>query len=229
MVNKENVEQIYNENKLLVRAMDWPRLQRNGNALEYDCTTWANEFCLLLNRSLSSASTTLIVPNVGVSTYKNIGFLINSDLANCFHIAISDSGSSGDVERGDFSANKSDFERIEELSKYIKENNSTIMNEVNVVTSLDSVVGLFITKCQKQQYLLSMILVVQKCLKNILDVEYPIYLYDSKCGTIEKVELTIELEEEIISNLNTKNIFYWPDDYDEPVLESLDNIKTKSL
>jgi len=222
-------EQIYSEKKLLVRAMDWPRLQRNGDELEYDCTTWANEFNLLANGNLSSASTTLIVPNVGVSTYKNIGFLINSDLANCFHIAISDSGSSGDIEKGDFFANSSDFDSIKKLSDYIEENNSTVMNEVNVVASIDSVVGLFINKCGQQQHLLSQALVVQKVLQHMLNIEYPIYLYDPRYGNIEKIELTIELQEEIISNLRTKNIFYWPDDYDKPVFESLDRIRLKSL
>ena len=223
------VEQIYNDNKLLVRAMDWPQLQRNGNDLVYDCTTWANEFNLLANEKLSSASTTLIVPNVGVSTYKNIGFLMNSDLVNCFHIAISDSGSSGNIENGDFFAGDSDFDSVEELSNYIKDNNSTTMNEINVVASLDSVVGLFINKCEQQQYLLSQALVVQKCLKSMLDIDYPIYLYDLKYGNLEKIELTTELQEGIITNLKTKNIFYWPDDYSEPIFESIDNIKSRLL
>ena len=98
----DKVESIYSEKKLLVRAMDFPQLKNSNNGLEYDCTTWANEFCMLMNGNLSSASSTLIIPNVGVSTYKNIGFLINSDLANCFHIAKSDSGSSGNISSGDF-------------------------------------------------------------------------------------------------------------------------------
>lgn len=225
----DKVKQIYNEEKLLVRAMDWPQLQKNENDLEYDCTTWANEFNLLASGKLSSASTTLIIPNVGVSIYKNIGFLINSDLVNCFHIAVSDSGSSGDIQRGDFFANNSDFDDIQGLSNYIKDNNSTIMNEVNVVASLDSVLGLFINKCGQHQYLLSQALVIQKFLNHMLDIEYPIYLYDSKCGNIERIELTVELQEEIMSNLKTKNIFYWLDNYNEPVFECLDNIKSKSL
>lgn len=42
----DNVEMLYNDNKLLVRAMDWPTLRKNTNELCYDCTTWTNEFCL---------------------------------------------------------------------------------------------------------------------------------------------------------------------------------------
>lgn len=30
---------LYNESKLLVRAMDWPYLKRGINGLEYNCTT----------------------------------------------------------------------------------------------------------------------------------------------------------------------------------------------
>ena len=78
----DDIKTLYNEGKLLVRAMDWPQLKNGINGFEYDCTTWANEFCMLMNEGLSSVSSTLIVPDIGVSTYKNIGFLINSDLAN---------------------------------------------------------------------------------------------------------------------------------------------------
>lgn len=225
----EEINKIYNENKLLVRAMDWPRLQRNGDSLEYDCTTWANEFSLLKNQQLSSASTTLIVPNVGVSTYKNIGFLINSDLANCFHISVSDSGSNGDIKNGDFSANKPDFTKLADLAKFIIDNNSTHMNEVNIVTNIDSVVGLFINKCSNQKYLLEAIFIIQRCLIKMLNIEYPLYLYDSQKGIIERIILTPEMEEEITANLPTKNIFYWPDDFDEPVIESLNHINQKAL
>ena len=126
----EDAISLYNQDKLLVRAMDWPQISRGTNGLQYDCTSWANEFDMMMNSMLSSASSTLLVPGVGVSTYKNIGFLINSDTANCFHIATSDSGSSGNVENGDFFANKADFTTINELATYIKSNNSVDLNEV---------------------------------------------------------------------------------------------------
>lgn len=225
----DDVTQIYNDNKLLVRAMDIPRLQRIENGLAYDCTTWTDEFNFMKNGTLSSASTTLVIPNVGVSTYKNIGFLINSDFANCFHIAKSDSCSNGDISRGDFHANEPDFTSIEELANYIIENNSTTMNEVNIITTIDSVVGLFINKCQNQNRSLAMIYIVQQVLKQMLGIEYPIYVYDLNNGIIEKIEITPELEEEIKSNLRTKNFYYWPEEYPEPVIDSLDNLKNKSL
>ena len=174
---------LYNERKILVRAMDWPQLKNGIDGLEYDCTIWANEFCMLMNEGLSSASSTLIVPEIGVTTYKSIDFLINSDLANCFHISKSDSGSSGDINNGDFFANRSDFKTIMELANYIKANKDSTMNEVNIQASIDSVVGLFINECLQQDKLLQMIYVIKNCLGNITGINYPIYFpqFQSPC------------------------------------------------
>ena len=225
----ENVESLYKDGKLLVRAMDFPQLKNSSENLQYDCTIWANEFSMLMGNGLSSASSTLIVPGVGVSTYKNIGFLINSDLANCFHITKTDSGSNGNIADGDFNANKPDFETINELAEYIKTNNATDMNEVNIKTSIDSVEGLFIRSCPMQDELLKMIYVVRRCLEELTQVDYPIYLYDAKEGKISKIELTEELEQQIIDNLKTTQIFYWPDEYEEPVISNIDKVNVNSL
>lgn len=214
---------LYNNGKLLVRAMSWPQLKNGINGLEYDCTTWANEFCMLTSGCLSSASSTLIIPGVGVSTYKNIGFLINSDFANCFHISKSDSNSSGDIKNSDFFANKADFQTITELANYIKATNDTTMNEVNIQTSIDSVVGLFINECLQQDKLLQMIYVVKKCLETLTGIDYPIYSYNSKVGKINKIELTDELEQQIIQALKTTQVFYWPDEYNEPITDDIKN------
>lgn len=223
------VKKLYNDGKLLVRAMDFPLLKRGLDDLEYDCTTWANEFCLLMNGTLSSASSTLIVPTVGVSIYKSIGFFVNSDLANCFHISKSDSSSYGNTNDGDFFANKSDFQSVWELANYIKTNNYTAMNEVNINTSIDSVEGLFFVECKKQDLLLQMIYVVRFCLKKITGIDYPIYSYDVKNGKLNYIELTDELEKQIVQNLKSKKVFYWPDDYEEPVVEDINNTHIHSF
>lgn len=215
------VEELYNAGKLLVRAMDFPQLKKGEDGLEYDCTTWANEFCMLTNGMLSSASTTLIVPNVGVSTYKNIGFLINSDLSYCFHISKSDSGSSGNINSGDFFANGADFETINQLANYIKDNNDTTMNEVNINTSIESVEGLFFNECPSQDLLLQMIYVVRSCLKSITGIEYPVYSYNINNGKLNYIELTDELEQQIIQSLEASKLFYWPDEYEEPIVDEL--------
>ena len=222
----DRIESVYNEGNLLVRAMDLPQLKNGSDGLEYDCTTWANEFCMLMNEGLSSISSTLIIPNVGVSTYKNIGFLINSDKVNCFHIAKSDSGSSGNISSGDFFANKADFQSISELANYISNSRDTTMNEVNINASIDSVEGLFFNECPRQDLLLQMIYVVKSCLKNITGVDYPIYSYDSKNGKLNYIELTEELETQIIQSLKTTNLFYWPDEYEAPVIKEINSYHT---
>ena len=211
----DNVEKIYNEGKLLIRAMDQPNLVKKTNGSYYDTQTWSNEFYALISEGMYSLSTTLIVPGVGVSTYKNIGFLINSDLADCFHIAKSDSGSSGNYQSGDFKANKPDFTTVKELAKYIKDNNSKTMNEVNVNCKIDAVVGLFINKCTMSNYLLQKVYVAKKMIEYLTGFDYPIYIYDYNIGKIELLDLNKEKEQQIIDNLASDRILCWPDDIEE--------------
>lgn len=218
----DEVERIYNEGKLLMRAMDQPGVTVGQNGKFYECESWVNEFDFLMNDGLNSLSTTLIVPGVGVKNYKNIGFLINSDMADCFHIAKSDSGSCGSMIEGDFMANKSDFDRVIELANYIKQTNATVMNEVNVNIKIDAVVGLFINKCTISDKLLKKIYVVKKMLENVVGIDYPIYLYDWDIGKLDRIDLTKEQEEELISGLASKTISCWPDSVDEPFFVSIE-------
>ena len=125
------------------------------------------------------------------------------------------------MSNGDFFANKADFQTIDELVNYIKTNNDTTMNEVNINTSIESVRGLFFNECPKQELLLQMTYVARSCLKNITGVEYPIYSYDSNNGRMNHVELTKELEEHIIQNLKTNKIFYWPDEFESPIVDEI--------
>lgn len=217
----DEAESIYSEEKLLVRAMDFPQIQRGTNGLEYNCNDWANEFCMLMDGKLTSASSTLIVPGVGVSTYKNIGFLIDSDLANCFHIAKSDSCSSGNISDGDFHAAEPDFKTINELANYISTSGDTTMNEVNINASIDSVVGLFFNECPNQELLLQMLYVAKECIKDITGLDYPIYSYDSKNGRLNRFVLTDEVVEQITQSLKSNQLFYWLENYDEPVVKEI--------
>ena len=216
-----NVERIYNEGKLLVRAMDWPQVQKGPNGLEYNCSVWANEFCMLMDGKLTSASSTLIIPGVGVSTYKNIGFLIDSDRANCFHISKSDSCSNGNISDGDFHASEADFQTINELANYIRTSKDTTMNEVNINASIDSVVGLVFNECPKQELLFQRLYVAKKCIKDITGIDYPIYSYDLKNAKLTNIDLTDELVEQITQCLKSNQIFYWPDEYNEPVVKEI--------
>ena len=162
----DDVEKLYSENKLLVRAMDQPTIRVKKGIKYYECETWVDEFDLLMKDGLYSLSTTLIIPNVGVKNYKNMGFLVNSDLADCFHIAKSDSGSCGNIQSGNFYANKPDFDKLSDLANYIIRRNATTMNEVNVNIKLDAVVGLFINKCMMFDNLFKKIYVAKKMLES---------------------------------------------------------------
>lgn len=76
--------------------------------------------------------------------------------------------------------------------------------------------------------LLQIIFVVKKCLWNLTKVDYPTYLYNAKEGTLKKIELSFENERQIIDALKTTQIFYWPDKYSEPIIDNINNIKSKT-
>ena len=214
----DDVERVYNEGKLLARAMDGVYISNGNDGKIYECQTWGNEFASLMNNGMDSLSTTLIIPNVGVRTYKNIGFLINSDYANCFHISKSDSLSSGNTIDGDFSANKSSFDTVSELAQYISANNYTTMNEVNVNAKIDSVLGLFINKCRNINHLIKEVYVIKYMLKEMTGIDYPIYVYDFVNGKLEKLDLSLEQEDSIINSLECDKVTCWPDSVDEPFI-----------
>lgn len=225
----DTVDNLYSEGKLLVRAMDAPQLINGSNGLQYDATSWANEFLMMMNGSLTSASSTLIIPDVGVATYKNIGFLINSDLVECHHIAKSDSGSSGNISTGNFHANEADFQTLPELANYIATSRDNTMNEVNINASINAVEGLFFIECPRQDLLLQNLYVAKACLKDLTGIDYPIYSYDAQNGKLNYVELTSELEAAIRENLRTTNLFYWPDEYEQPVEKEIGSSNSYTL
>lgn len=213
----EDVEKLYKEDKLLVRAMDYPSVIGGKDNGRFECQPWVDEFYSLMHDGIDSLSTTLIVPGVGVRNYKNVGFLINSDLADCFHISKIDSNSCGSYRHGDFQASKKDYSHISELAEYIKENDATEMNEVNINTKIDAVLGLYINKCEHANWLLKNIYVIKKMLKALTGIDYPIFMYDFLKGELERIDLSKEQEDEIISGLEANQIFCWPEDAKEPM------------
>lgn len=81
------VVKIFEQGKILARAMDNPSYRKNNNELSYDFSTWASEFELAKSEGLMSVSSTLILPNEGIPTYKAIGFLIDSDKVDVRHVS----------------------------------------------------------------------------------------------------------------------------------------------
>lgn len=223
-----NVIDKYNEGKLIIRAVDLPRLHKANGEIKYDCSTWANEFAMIMNNEFESVSSTLLIPNVGVSTYKNVGFLVDSDFAGIQHIALSDSGSSGSFSNGDFSANHPDFESLKGLADYIRTNNHTTMNEVNISVPFHSVVGLVVLKCGNELKHLKAMLAVRECLRELTGTEFDVFEYDSAYGKISQIDLTDELIEEIKSTSSVNKYDYYTDYSDEIFEGSINAIRNHS-
>ena len=120
-------------------------------------------------------------------------------------------GSHGQQINGDFSAN------------------DTNMNEININASIDSVVGLFFNECPNQELLLQMFYVAKECIKDITGIDYPIYSYDRVNGRLNSFILTDEIEEHIIQGLKCNQLFYWPDNYDEPVEKEIGSTNSLRL
>ena len=192
-----NVNSVYNNGNLLIRAEDLPRTHIINGKLSVDCSTWANEFALMAYNNFNSVSSTLLIPGVPVQTYKNVGFLVDGSKANCHHIALTDSVSAGNISEGTFIANKANFNTLSELANFIKNNNHSVMNEVNMNLNLDAVIGLVFLKCPRQELLLKNMLLVQACIKDLTGTIYPIYEYDSAIGKISEVTITYELYEKL--------------------------------
>lgn len=218
-----NVEELYQKGQILLRAMDQPIIKIRNNNKYYECNTWIDEFVYAMTEGLFSLSTTLVVPGVGVKNYKNIGFIVDSSKAQCFHIAKTDSGSCGSIRNNDFHANKPDFDTIEELANYIRTNNATVMNEVNINVKLDGIIGLFINDCGISYKLLQKIYVVKTMLKHLTGIDYPIYKYDWNNGKLDRIDLTYDMEETIINDLEANQIFFWPDNIEEPYFINIES------
>ncbi len=173
-----NVIDLFNKNKILARAMDLAYVTKYDSEYRLDFTSWASEF-EFSKIGLYSLSTTLIMPELDIPVYKSIGFLINSDKADIRHVCKSDSLSSGNELNGDFNALGNNLKTIDNLVNYIKENNSHLMNEVNVNIKNDAYVGLFYRKCPSLR-VLSNVLLAQTLLERLSGIKYPIFEYDGK-------------------------------------------------
>ena len=213
---------------MIIRAVDLPQLHKVNGEIKYDCSIWANEFAMIMNDDFESVSSTLLIPNVGVRTYKNVGFLVDSDFAGIQHIALSDSGSSGSFKNGDFRANRPDFDTLDQLANYIKVNNYTTMNEVNMSIPLNSVVGLVVVKCGAELKNLKRMLAVRDCIYKLTGIQFDIFEYDNNFGKIEQIDLTDELIEKINSTSNVNKYDYYTD-YSDEIYEGTININRKRI
>lgn len=232
---ENSVQDLLTKDKLLARAMDVPFWSIHKSA--HDFSTWAKEVDFLRNEGLTSLSTTLLVSGEKIPTYKNMGFLINSDLVDVKHIADTDSGSSGDFEDGSFSASETDISTLSELAEKTRHEHLRDMNEVNInVNSEDAYVGLFVNKT-KSDTPKAQILLAQEYYKQQTGKTLPIYIYDSANGSLssfnpsekEKTDLINRLcEEKVIRSSSIYYQIYNADRQEEKQFDYSDRLRTPS-
>lgn len=195
MVNK--VMDLFNNGKLLVRAMDTAYLHKYDGEFRMDFSDWVREY-EFSKIGLYSLSTTLILPNYKIPTYKSIGLLINSDLAQIRHVSRSDSCSSGNELNGDFRAYETDLKTLEDLILDIKKNKSNVMNEVNVNITNNAYVGLFYVKSFSKRTI-SHILLAQSLLEELTGIKYPIFEYDE--GKLNYIDISYDDKKEFLTSM----------------------------
>ena len=208
----DKIEELYQKNRLIVRAMDWPSLIRiDGSNFAYDFSTWAEEiFLSQQTEGLTSISSTLLVPNVNIPTYKAIGFMINGNTAQIEHISEIDSGSYGNKSNGDFFAFGKSLKDLDELVSNIKtKRTSGVMNEVNISISTDDIVGIFYNKSgnvRNKLYALLAQYIISKQIKR----ELPIYEYDHQNGTITQIQQDITQQQQFLKDMFDSKILKTP-------------------
>lgn len=226
------VSNLFKEGKLLARAMEQPSLCKNyeTSKLSYDFSIWADEYEIAKQEGLGSLSTTLLLPEESIPTYKVIGFLINSDEADVRHVAETDSGSRGNEKDGDFTAAPTDIQSLTELKNRIKSKHGNVMNEVNINMRENAYVGLFSNKTPSQM-IIAKILLAQKYYELQAGTVLPIYIYDVKRGELEELDITLEekanIIEECLKNkkIHSSSIFYETQTGESKSVDYLEEIK----
>jgi hypothetical protein len=193
------IVELFQQGKILARAMDNPRINRKygSDSFSYDFSVWAAEYDIAKCEGLMSLSTTLLLPNENIPTYKAIGFLIDSDKADIRHISESDSGSNGNERDGDFWANETNIYSLSELANIIHNKHENIMNEVNINMRENAYAGLFANKAQSPRVLANIIL-SQKYYELQTGIILPIFIYDTKVGSLINIDMTPIQKEDII-------------------------------
>ncbi len=234
-VMNDKVMTLFKENKLLCRAMDSPylRKQHKTNQFTNDFSTWANEYDIAKREGLYSLSTTLLVFKEAIPTYKAIGFLIDSEKADVRHISESDSVSNGNEKDGDFSANGTNIQSLSELATIVQTKHQKVMNEVNINMRENAYIGLFANKATSPRVVANIIL-AQKFYEMQTGDKLPIYIYDSKEGNLNNLNISIDEKNRIIQELldnkqiRSSNVFYETESGDSKQINFYTNIEKES-
>jgi len=199
-----NIQEIFNRNRLLARAMDEPGIAREDGGFRLDFRTWDEEVDFMEGDGLNFASCTLLVPEKAVPTYKHMGLLMDGDDSKIIHVAKTDSRSSGgDISSkdglGDFWAGTSDLDTLDQLASAIRstENQSSIeMNEVNAHFEISSLKGLFTLDAKSINNRLELLAVHRHLVER--GVILPMYVYKIETGEMTEWKPTQEEVREIL-------------------------------
>lgn len=192
---------IFRSNRLVVRAMDAPRVNPQGM---YDYEVWNHEIDIMSSDyGLRSASTTLLVPGESVATYKSYGMMFDGGQLETLHIHPTDSNSNGDLnDRAHFtqwSKGTPGMQSYDELATHTRVTHSNEMNEINANIPLHALRGIFAHKAPTDIPVLDA-LVSQRHLSDEYDLAVPIFLYDRSVGQLQELNLSPKDVEAMIQN-----------------------------
>lgn len=201
---EHRVTQLFNEDKLLVRAMDSPRIYRNG---QVNFGPWDSELDqLTASGNIPHLSTTLLVRECAVRTYKPIGFLVDSDLCEIEHVADDDSASGVDGN-GTFYASATDLSTLRDLAVRVRRQQSSKMNEVNITMPQEALMGLvFLEAPYDIHHRISVIAIMLHLRTQGLDL--PIFMYSIQKGTLRLWENPENHIDDLIPRLSVHGDLY---------------------
>jgi hypothetical protein len=198
-VGPEKAMEAFQNERLLVRMLENPSVERGTEGVELNFRTHRRELELLETNGLNGASSTLIVPDHGITLYadKAAGLLFDGNESEIIHVADKDSGSSGSSAE-DFRANDSNIHNLSELASLIKETvGKSPMNEVNANFDTKGLVGILVRKAGSSLTMMQGIMTQRYMGQK--GYHLPLFIYDQDHGTLTPSPYTGEKTEEYIA------------------------------
>ena len=191
MVPKSDIEKLFESDAILVRAMDSPHLFKDATDIGLSYETIDRELNDILEspNGLSYASSTLLIPEKRIPTYKGFGFIFDGNKSDVHHLMEMDSASSGQGD--DFSASESEIYSLAQLATLIKENPTPSMNEVNATFKSESLKGLFALEAPKASAVIDGWF-MQQHIKQTTNIELPLFTYSIKQGSLKPTEYSAD-------------------------------------
>ena len=193
-MTQDAILELFQKEKLLARALiNFNGYELPSGKMAVDFSKWGTEIEAISRTPYRC--TTLLVPGCKVSTYREIGVLMDGNKVEIVHVAEMDAGSCEDRD-GSLIAFGPDMGSLEALALKIREE-CRGLNEVNIKTApSDAYVGLFAHKASSS-VTKATILVAQEYLLQ-LGRFLPIYIYDSNQGSLTPFNPTMKEKHELM-------------------------------